>query len=71
MKKLFAVLLILVLVGLVACMPPAEMLDQEETGTEAAADEVSEDLDAVLTVEEDLDTSSMDTLDQDLAEITW
>ncbi len=71
MKKRFAILLILVLVGMVACMPPAEMLDQQEAGTEAAADEVSDDLDAVSDVEEDLDTSSMDNLDQDLAEITW
>ena len=71
MKKLLAVLLILALVGVAACMPPAEMLNQQDMGTESAADDVSGDLDAVLAVEEDLDTSSMDNLDQDLSEITW
>lgn len=72
MKKLFAVLMILVLVSVVACMPPKEMLNQQNAGTESAAvEDVTGDLDAVSAVEDDLDTSSMDTLDQDMAEITW
>ena len=47
MKKVFAVLLILVLMGLVACMPPAA---DQPAGTEAVAEEVNEDLDDVYPV---------------------
>ena len=63
-KKILAILLVLSLVVIVACAPPAE-----ETYSNEAA--VSEDVDEITSIEQDLDTSSMDDLDQDLSEITW
>ena len=67
-KKLMALFLILILVSIIGCTAP------KGTGTMPAPTEdavVADDIDEVTAIEDDLDTSSMDSLDQDLADISW
>jgi|GEM_PF-5528765 len=65
-KQILALLLILIIVGVAGCAIPTEKPAQ--VSEEVA---VGEDIDEITTIEENLDTSSMDDLDQDLAEINW
>lgn len=64
-KKILALFLILIIVGVAGCAVPTEKPGVSEDVA------VGEDIDEITAIEEDLDTSSMDNLDQDLADITW
>jgi len=68
-KKLMALFLILILITVVACVTPAELVGKSKTTDDSTEETI--DIGEVDSIEEDLDTSSMDDLDQDLADITW
>lgn len=69
-KKTLALILVLMMISvIVGCAKaPAEV---KRIGEPTAAEEVSEDVDEVDTLTEDLDTSDLDDIDQDLDDITW
>ena len=80
-KKIFALVLILAIVALIAgcgketgetkIVTSGDTQTVEKTATETSADEVSAGLEEVDALNEDLDTSELDTLDQELDNITW
>ena len=70
MKKQFlALALILLLVLVVGCIKPAEM--PQEAGEAPAETAISGEVDNVGTLSDELSTSDLDSLDKDLAEVTW
>ena len=70
-KKLMALLLILILVTVVACVTPAELVEKSKAKDTAEPTEEIPDLDDVTSIENELDLSSMDDLNQDLDDISW
>ena len=66
MKTLIIVSLVLLLALAVSCVPigaPSETAPAETV--------LAEDVDSLGALSDDLSTSELDNLDQDLAEITW
>ena len=70
-KKLIALFLILVLVAIAACTAPSDNTGSSTTPSVSDDVAVGEGIEGVTSIEDDLDTSALDTLDQDLADITW
>ena len=70
-QKTIALILVLMLVLIVVGCGTPDDTEIKKVGEATASEEVSQDVDEVDALTEDLDTSELDELNQDLDEINW
>ena len=75
MKKTLALILVIaLLVLIVGCAqkaPEAAPAAEEKTATETNVEDVATGIDEIDSIEQELNTSELDNLEQELGEVSW